>query len=237
GDAGPARVQFPPAYRAALIQSTGLAVWSGVNCRDRNRVAMEGELAALAHVGVAGVHCVTGDHTNTGSRPDATPVFDLDSTELASLARAEGHLVSVAEAPATPPVDRRPDRLLEKFRAGAEICFVNHAGGAAPVASFIARAQDLGATMGFIPCIPIVVDRESAELLRTFTTLVLPVGYLDRILGADDVFAVGVAAAVELGREFLEIDGVVGVNLSGGAGPGREAWFAEALATIGRALR
>jgi hypothetical protein len=88
--------------------------------------------------------------------------------------------------------------------------------------------------MAFIPCIPIVVDRESAALLRSFTTLVLPEGYLDGILGASDPFAAGVAAAVELGRAFLEIDGVVGVNLSGGAGPGREAWFADALATIGR---
>jgi 5,10-methylenetetrahydrofolate reductase len=144
--------------------------------------------------------------------------------------------VSVAEAPATPPVDRRPDRLLEKFRAGAEVCFVNHAGGAAPVASFVARAQDLGATMAFIPCVPIVVDRESAELLRTFTTLVLPEGYLERILAATDPFTEGIAAAVELSRELLEIDGVAGVNLSGGAGPGREAWFAEALARISREL-
>ncbi|MBU1587241.1 MAG: methylenetetrahydrofolate reductase C-terminal domain-containing protein [Actinobacteria bacterium] len=237
GDAGSARVQFPPAYRASLIRAAGLQVWTGFNCRDRNRVAMEGELAALAHVGVAGVHCVTGDHTSTGQRPDATPVFDLDSTEAASLARANGHLVSVAEAPATPPVDRRPDRLLEKFRAGAEVCFVNHAGGAAPVASFVARAQDLGATMAFIPCIPVVVDRESAELLRTFTTLVLPDGYLERILDAADPFAAGIAAAVELGREFLAIDGVTGVNLSGGAGPGREAWFAEALGRISDELR
>ncbi len=237
GDAGSARVQFPPAYRASLIRAAGVQVWTGFNCRDRNRVAMEGELAALAHVGVAGVHCVTGDHTTTGQRPDATPVFDLDSTEAASLARANGHLVSVAEAPATPPVDRRPDRLLEKFRAGAEVCFVNHAGGAAPVATFVARAQDLGATMAFIPCIPIVVDRESAELLRTFTTLVLPEGYLERILAAKDPFAEGIAAAVDLGREFLEIDGVTGVNLSGGAGPGREAWFAEALGRISDGLR
>jgi 5,10-methylenetetrahydrofolate reductase len=236
GDAGAARVQFPPAYRAALIQATGLRVWTGLNCRDRNRVAMEGELAALAHVGVAGVHCVTGDHTNTGQRPDATPVFDLDSTEAASLARASGHLVSVAEAPATPPVNRRPDRLLEKFRAGAEVCFVNHAGGVPPVADFVRRAQDLGAGMAFIPCVPIVVDIESAQLLRTFTTLVLPEGYLDRILAARDPFAEGVAAAVELSQGMLELDGVVGVNLSGGAGAGREAWFAEALATIGREL-
>jgi len=232
GDSGSARVQFPPSYRAHLIHSSGLPVWSGFTCRDRNRVAMEGELAGLAHVGVAGVHCVTGDYTETGSRPDAAAVFDLDSTEAASLARAAGHLVSVGEAPATPPVDRRPGRLLEKMHAGAEVCFVNHAGGAAPVADFIARAQDLGATMAFIPCIPVVVDRESAELLRSFTTLVLPEGYLDRILGAADPFAEGLAAAVELGRELLAIDGVRGVNLSGGAGPGREAWYAEALALI-----
>ncbi|MHB1171438.1 MAG: methylenetetrahydrofolate reductase [Lacisediminihabitans sp.] len=232
GDAGTARVQFSPSYRAHLIQSAGIAVWAGFTCRDRNRVAMEGELAGLAHLGVAGVHCVTGDHTRTGSRPDATPVFDLDSTEAASLARAAGHLVSVGEAPATPPVDRRPARLLEKMRAGAEVCFVNHCGGEAPVSEFVRRSQDLGATMAFIPCIPIVVDRDSAELLRSFTTLVLPDGYLDRILAARDPFVAGIAAAAQLGQEFLAIDGVAGVNLSGGAGPDRETWFAEALARV-----
>lgn len=236
GDSGQARVQFPPAYRARLIRDAGLEVWSGFTCRDRNRVAMEAELAALAHAGASGVHCVTGDHTLVGSRPDAMPVFDLDSTEAASLARAAGHLVSVAEAPASPPVERRPARLLEKQRAGAEICFVNHAGGAAPVARFIAECRDLGATVGFIPCIPVVVDRGSAELLASFTTLVLPDGYLDRILDADDVRAAGITAAIDLGREFLAIDGVSGVNLSGGAGPGRELAFAEALAEIGAAL-
>jgi 5,10-methylenetetrahydrofolate reductase len=240
GDAGAARVQFPPAYRAHLIQSAGLAVWTGLNCRDRNRVAIEGELAALAHVGVAGIHSVTGDHTLVGSRPDAAPVFDLDSTELAALASRAGLLVSVAEAPAAPPVDRRPARLLEKERAGAEICFVNHAGGVGPVRAFIEAAQALGSTMGFIPCVPIVIDRGSAELLQSFTTLVLPPGYLEGILnadGPDSVFEAGVAAAVSLGRGFLDIDGVVGVNLSGGAGPGQALKFARALARIGRELR
>jgi len=237
GDAGNARVQFPPAYRAHLIQSAGIPVWTGINNRDRNRVAIEGELAALADVGVAGVHCVTGDHTLTGDRPDAAPVFDLDSTRTATLARAAGHLVSVAEAPATPPVDRRPSRLLEKMRAGAEVCFVNHAGGAEPVRVFVDRAQQLGAAMAFIPCVPIVVDRESAELLESFTTLVLPDGFLARILAARDPFEEGIAAAIELSRELLQLDGVRGVNLSGGTSAGREAWFAEALARIGMELR
>ncbi|WP_394769122.1 methylenetetrahydrofolate reductase C-terminal domain-containing protein [Lacisediminihabitans sp.] len=232
GDAGTARVQYSPSYRAHLIRSAGLDVWTGLNCRDRNGVAMEGELAGLAHVGVSGVHCVTGDHTLTGSRPDARPVFDLDSTEAAALARASGHLVSVAESPAAPPVARRPSRLLEKQHAGAELCFVNHCGGAAAVAAFVGAARGVGVTMRFIPCVPIVVDRASAELLRSFTTLVLPEGYLDRILAARDPFAQGVASAADLARSLLAIDGVAGVNLSGGAGQGREAWFAEALARI-----
>ena len=240
GDSGAARVQLPPSYRAHLIQSEGVAVWAGLTCRDRNRVAMEGELAALAHAGVAAVHCVTGDHPLTGSRPDARPVFDLDSTRAAHLARAAGHLVSVAESPASPPADRRPARLVEKLRAGAEICFVNHAGGAGPVAAFIRRARDLGATGGFVPCVPAVFDRESAALLRSFTTLVLPDGHLDGILaagtGAAGTRAAGIRAAAALAQEFLALDGVVGVNLSGGPGPGHELEFAEALAATAEAI-
>ncbi len=238
GDSGAERVQFPPAYRAHLLREAGLAVWTGLNCRDRNRVALEGELAALADVGVAGVHCVTGDHTLTGDRPDALPVFDLDSTRLAALARAAGHLVSVAESPLSPPVAGRPARLAEKARAGAEVCFVDHAGGAAEVARFVGRAQDAGADLAYIACVPLVVDVESARLLESFTSLVLPEGFLDRILGARDPFAAGIAATVELSREMLEVDGVRGVDLSGGAGRDEAARrrFTEALAAVGTAL-
>ena len=236
GDSPRNRVQFPPAYRAMLVQRAGMPTWAALTSRDRNRVALEAELAALAHVGVAGVHCVTGDHPSTGSRPDAAPVFDLDSTRVAALAAAAGHLVSVAEAPASPPVERRAERLLEKQRAGAEICFVNHAGGVEPVRRFIAQAQDLGVTTGFIPCVPVVIDLESAALLRSFTSLVLPSGFLDRVLGAAEPAREGVAAATELAIGLLALDGVVGVDLSGGSGPGSEVRYCEAFAEIGRAL-
>lgn len=236
GDSGQSRAQFPPAYRAHLVQQAGLVAWAGFNNRDRNRVAIEGELAALAHVGVAGVHCVTGDHIRTGSRPDARPVFDLDSTETAALAAAAGHLVSVGESPLTPPVDRRAERLRQKQRAGAEICFVNHAGGPEPVAAFIAAARAAGVTMGYIACLPIVLDRHSAEHIRSFTTLALPPGYLETILAAADPYEAGIAAAVELGRALLALPGVVGVDLSGGAGPDDRLDYARALAEIGREL-
>lgn len=237
GDAGTARVQYPPAYRARLLRDAGLEPWMGVNARDRNRVALEAEAAALAHAQTAGVHCVTGDHTRIGSRPDAAPVFDLDSTEVAALMASRGHLTSVAEAPLSPPVDARPARLLEKQRAGAEVCFVNHAGGLEPVREFIQQAQALGVTMGFIPCIPVIVDRGSAELIRGFTSLSLPTGFLDGILESSDVATAGIEAAIELSMAMLAIPGVVGVDLSGGPGAGRELEFAQAEAAIGAGVK
>ena len=232
GDSGRSRVQFSPSYRAHLVQEAGLPVWTGLNCRDRNRVAIEGELAGLAEVGVAGVHCVTGDHTLTGDRPDALPVFDLDSTEVAALAHRAGHLVSVGESPLTPPVERRAARLREKVRAGADICFVNHAGGVEPVRRFIEASHAVGAAPGFIACVPMVIDRGSAALLASFTTLVLPEGFLEGILHAADPLVAGTDAATRLCEQLLALEGVVGVNLSGGASDGAEVAFADALGAV-----
>lgn len=237
GDSGGSRVQFPPAHRALLIQQVGLPAWAGVNCRDRNRVALEGEIAALAATSVAGVHCVTGDHTDTGHRPDAAPVFDLDSTRLAALARAQGHLVSVAESPTTHPLAARPPRLAEKVKAGVDVCFVNHCGGAEVVADFIGAVDPALRPGAFLPCVPVVLDVGSAALLQSFPSLVLPAGHLDRILAAADPYVEGIRAAIELAEQMLTIPGVRGVNLSGGPALGGEAHFAGALAEIGAALR
>lgn len=234
GDSGAHRVQFPPAYRAALLRAAGLDVWAGVNCRDRNRVALEGELAALADIdgaGVSGVHCVTGDHTGTGSRPDAAPVFDLDSVELTSLATSAGHLTSVAESPAAPPTERRAERLVEKLAAGAEVCFVNHCGGAGPAADFVRRSRDVGASARFIGCVPLVVDAGSAALLATFTTLVLPDGFIEEIVAAPDPRRAGIDAAVRMSDDLLAA-GFDGVDLSGGAGATGDLGYAEAVAEV-----
>ena len=52
---------FPPALLASLLQDAGARPWVTLTCRDRNRVALEQELAALRHLDVDAVLCVTGD--------------------------------------------------------------------------------------------------------------------------------------------------------------------------------
>lgn len=236
GDAGISRVQFPPSYRGKLIQQQGLPAWLGFNCRDRNRVALEGELAALSHEGVAGVHCVTGDHTDTGMRPDAKPVFDLESTQVIPIARSKGLLVSCAESPSSPPVADRPRRLAEKVRAGAQLALLQYCGEVEETAEFVQDARAAGADVPIIPGIPVVVDRAGAELLASFASARLPAGYVDAVLNAADPLTKGIEVALDYARGLVGVDGVGGVAIAGGAGPGNELMLAEALGVIGEEL-
>ncbi len=237
GDAGWARVQLPPSYRAGLVAREGIRAWAGLNCRDRNRVALEGELAALAELGAL-VHCVTGDHTQLGNRPDAQPVFDFDAVRLAALANAMGLVVSVGENPVAPPYDLRPARAAEKARAGAHVCFVNHAGSADCVRAFVEATRAAGAAdMVFLACVPLVASRAGLDLIKTFTGLVLPEGFVAAIDGAADPFAEGVAQAIAFARAVLGVPGVAGVDLSAAFPPGTEDVATRAAVAVARELR
>jgi hypothetical protein len=237
GDAPRHRVQFPPSYRAALLHAAGVTVWAGLNARDRNRVALEGEIAALADLQVSAVHCVTGDHTASGSRSDAAPVFDIDSTQLTAMAAGRGFIVSVAESPAAPPLERRPARLLSKERAGAEVCIVNHCGGDGPVADFIRRSRALGCTAAMIACVPLVCDAGSAAQLASFRSHGTQASAYERIVSAANPRQAGIREAVDLGRLMLDTGLVSGINLSGGPADGQELAYAEALAEAAEELR
>jgi len=236
GDAGRSRVQFPPSYRAALITATGLRLWMGFNARDRNRTALDRELVSLATLGVAGVHCVTGDHTQTGDRPDARPVFDLESTTMLARARRAGVLTSFAESPAAPPVASRGERVAQKQHAGGSFCLTQYAGDVDEVVDFVRLCRAAGATVPVLPGVPLVVDREGAELLASFHAAKLPTGFIDRLFAARDVRTEGIRLAVDYGRSLLDTGLVGGVVIAGGARPGQEAAYAADLAVAAREL-
>jgi 5,10-methylenetetrahydrofolate reductase len=234
GDHGAARVQFPPSYRVRLLADAGIPGWAVINCRDRNRVAIEGEIAACVDAGVVGLHCVTGDHPSTGHRPDVRAVFDLDSVEVIELARPYGVLCSTAHAPAAPPAERRLARLLAKIDAGAEVVFVDHCGGVQQAAAAVAGLRATGFDGLVLTCVPVVTGASTAAVVGSYARNRLPHGYLDTIMSASDPMAAGIAAAADLASAMLALPGVDGVNLSSGALPGQELATARAVAEVSR---
>ncbi|MDQ8045511.1 MAG: hypothetical protein AAGC46_12030 [Solirubrobacteraceae bacterium] len=240
GDSPWARLQLPPSLRASLVAVEGLRPWPGLNCRDRNRVALEAELVALAATGVGAVHCVTGDHPLAGHAARGTQapeaVFDLDSTQLASLAAARGLVVSVAESPSAPPVRDRPARAAAKARAGASIVYVNHAGNHDELVDFIARTRERSPDLRIVVCVPMVLSDGGARRLAEFLPgASLPASLLAP-LDAPNPAAAAIAAAVDRASSCLAIDGVDGVDLSAPPAAGEELVVADALATVGREL-
>ena len=57
----------------SVLQMTG---------RDRNRIAIQGELLSAAHFGVKNLLALTGDHPVVGDNPQAKPVFEFDSVSI-----------------------------------------------------------------------------------------------------------------------------------------------------------
>ncbi|MEJ7834412.1 MAG: hypothetical protein WKF79_15975 [Nocardioides sp.] len=231
------RPDFPPTLMAGLIREAGGIPWVTLACRDRNRLVLEQELAGLRLSGADGVLCVTGDGRAQGVRPGVTQVFDLDGTQLTSLAAERGHVVAVAESPDAVPRALRPARLFEKQRAGAHVAILNHVGAPARVAAFVAKARDEGLTIPVVAGVAVYTDARSAQVLQNFPGLHLDPGRVERVLAAYDVRSAGVAAAVEEACALLAIDGVAGVNLSGLASGRGEMAGSEVKAEVGLALR
>jgi hypothetical protein len=238
GDSNWARVRYPPTYRASLVLDEGLRPWPGLTCRDRNAVALEGELAALADLGVEVVHCVTGNHPVSGHRPEATPVFELDSTQLVSAAVAAGLVTSVAASGVAVPVERRPARLAEKVRAGASIAIVDALPDPARVASLVERTTELADhPIRFLVVVPVPTGPADLDRLARYPNAVEPPGWRDALDAAVDARSLGIGLAAELAERLLGVDGIGGVCLGltdDGAAP---LDAAASLIEVTRAIR
>jgi 5,10-methylenetetrahydrofolate reductase len=67
---------------ALLLQSRGLETVLQVCCRDRNRLALQGDLLAAQALGVPNVMAVAGEEITHGDHHKARAVYDIDLLEL-----------------------------------------------------------------------------------------------------------------------------------------------------------
>jgi 5,10-methylenetetrahydrofolate reductase len=106
-----------------------------MTCRDRNRLALQGDLLFASSRGIQNVLCLTGDSVLLGDHKEAKSVFDLDSSQLLESIRImekgkdlggnelEGGVSFCAGAIVTPEADPLEPQLIKfekKIDAGAE---------------------------------------------------------------------------------------------------------------------
>jgi methylenetetrahydrofolate reductase (NADPH) len=81
-----AHAHASPLAVAIALKQLGMEPVMQLVCRDRNRLALQAEIAGAALHGIENICCLTGDDVTAGDEPEARRVFDLDSIQLLAVA-------------------------------------------------------------------------------------------------------------------------------------------------------
>lgn len=221
------------AASAVLVKSGLTPIWQ-IACRDRNRIAIQGELLGAAALGIQNVLCLTGDDVVKGDQPEARPVFDLDAVSLLLTARtmrdgaafASGRKLDVPPNlflgatinPFAPPYRDRISNLEMKVDAGAQFIQTQFCFDVELFAEFMreVRTRELHKRCTIIVGVGTL---STAKALRWMSEHVpgihVPETLLARIGQASDQRAEGKKVLLETIRRVAEIEGVAGVHLMG----------------------
>ena len=216
----------------ALLTRRGYATVMQIACRDRNRIAIQGDVLGASAMGVANVLCLTGDGVQAGDHPQAKPVFDLGALSLLrtiSTMRDAGHFLSGraidgppalflggAANPFAEPREFRVHRLAQKIHAGAQFIQTQYCFDIPVFRDFMARAGDQGlldkayvlAGVG-----PMASARSARWIRNNVPGIHIPDAVIRRLEGAQKPKQEGRRLCVELMQQLAEIPGVAGVHI------------------------
>jgi methylenetetrahydrofolate reductase (NADPH) len=233
-DASGAHCHMSSVAICALLTHAGYSPVMQVSCRDRNRIAIQGDVLGAAAMGVHSILCLTGDDVTAGDQPGAKRVFDLDSLHLLRAIRTmrdegcymSGRKISVpprlflgaASNPFAPPLDWRPHRMAKKIEAGADFFQSQYCFDVPRLVTFMQQARDLGLhekAYFLVGVGPLRSDR-AAEFMRSNVPGVhIPDAVIERLRKTpkERKREEGKKICVEIIQQVREIEGVHGVHL------------------------
>jgi methylenetetrahydrofolate reductase (NADPH) len=233
-DASGANCHMSSVAICALLTRAGYEPVYQVACRDRNRIAIQGDLLGAAAMGVRNVLCITGDDVTAGDQPQAKRVFDFDSIQLLRTARTmrdEGMLLSgrklttpprlflgAAANPFVPPYDWRPLRLAKKIAAGADFIQTQYCFNVPRLKEYMNKVRDLGLhekAYILIGVGPLRSDKVAEYLRNRVPGVHIPDEIVDRLKKTpkEKKRAEGKQICVEIIQEIRDIEGVAGVHV------------------------
>ena len=245
-DGAGARAHMGATAAAAILVQQGIEPILQLACRDRNRIALQGELMGASALGIRNLLLLRGDDPTQGDQKDAKPVFDLDSRGLTEMARAmrdtgalpHGQTIAgsprfflgVADAPIDPTPDWRPTTLAGKIASGAQFAQTQFCMDIGVVRRYMARLAEAGLTLPLIIGVnPLRSARSARWMVQNLFGTIIPDAFIARLEAAGDPAAEGRALCVALVRELAEMPGVAGVHVMA---PGNDAAVPAMLAEL-----
>jgi len=231
-DASGANCHMSSMAICALLTRAGYSPVLQISCRDRNRIAIQGDVLGAAAMGVSNILCLSGDGVQTGDHPEAKPVFDLDSTSLLQTIRTmrdEGKFLSgrkittpprvflgAAANPFAPPFDWRPLRLAKKIEAGAQFVQTQYCFDVPLLRTYMEKVRDMGLDEKCFILVgigPLASARTGRWIRSNVPGVHIPDSIIERLEGAEDQKKEGQQICIDLIQEVKEIKGVAGIHV------------------------
>ncbi len=217
-DSPGANMTMAPISAAHLMLDRGIEPILQVTGRDRNRIALQGEILAAGALGIRNILCMSGDPPGRGDHPDAVGVFDLQAETLLEAVKAMNSGVDMygnelrgaptifAGAVANPgadDLDRELVRMEEKVRMGAAFFQTQAVYDAARFEKFMETARRFD-----VPVLAGMIVLKSARMARFLNDKLPGVSVPDSIIeemdSAEDPAATGIAITSRLIREVRD---------------------------------
>lgn len=231
-DASGANCHMSSVGICALLTRMGYAPIMQIACRDKNRIAIQGDVLGAAAMGVANILCLTGDGVQAGDQPGAKPVFDLDCMSLLETIRtmrdeqkflsgrkltSPPHVfLGAAINPFAPPHEFRALRLAKKIAAGAQFVQSQYCYDVPMLVEYMKRVRDMGLHERCFILIGVgpLASARTAKWMRTNVPGVhIPDAVIARLEGAQDQKAEGKRLCIDIINEVKEIEGVSGIHV------------------------
>ena len=245
-DGAGARASMSALAAASILNGMGIEPILQLACRDKNRIALQGELMGAAALGIRNLLLLTGDDPKAGDQPDTKPVFDIDSKALIETARRmrdDGTLptgrkvggkadffLGAADVPIDPPAGWQPNALLGKVQSGAQFVQTQFCMDVGIVRRYVGALAAAGLTSKLailIGITPLRSAKSAAWMKGHLFGTIIPDALIKRMEGVADPAREGVAIGAELIEELAAIPGVAGVHIMA---PGNDSAIADVIA-------
>ena len=200
--------------------------------RDRNRLALQGDLVGASALGVNNILCLGGDNPKNGDQPETKIVNDVDSITLvatANMMRKEKKFPSGRAIDPAPKIfiggaevptsgKPNPDKILNKINKGVDFFQTQYVFDAKVLSEYMKVLDDKGVlekTNFIIGLGPFASAKSAKWMNENLFGVDVPDQIIKRLEGAENQKEESKKICLELIESFRGIKGVKGVHLMG----------------------
>ena len=221
-DSPMAKMKMSSIMAAHLIETkTGMETIPHVTCRDKNIIALQGDLLGADKLGIKNILAITGDDPTAGDHPEASPVFDTNSIGIIKTVQnlnqgldyndnklngTTNLTVATAANLGAEDLTAEIERLDEKIAAGADFIQTQPAYDLATMDNFLTKTEHLDVPI-LIGILPLTSFKMANYLDNNVPGIKIPDKIISRMKGK------GAQEGVKIAQEFLtkahpKIDGI-----------------------------